>query len=249
VAHIGDRTRRHEPGVNEAMSTTRLLGFSAALVLAALIGGTIMSAVSAAPAASEPTAREAVPAASPSQPAAAGAAAKASEYCATFRAAFAKHLGVEESALGPAAKAAAIDAIDAAVAAGDLTAAVADKMKERVNAAEADGCAWLGRWAKRAKARVGWVKDGAEAAATALGMTVKELRTEFRAGNDLKEVAAAKGVDYATVSAAIVKAVKADLDAAVAAGTIKQERADRILARLETRLANGWTRTAAPAQP
>lgn len=237
------------------MSTRRLLGFSAALVLAALIGGTIMSAVSAAPTASDPTAPEAVPAASPSQPAAAGTTSKAGEYCATFRSSFAKHLGVEESALGPAAKAAAIDAIDAAVAAGDLTQAAADRMKERVNAADGDPCAWLGRWAKRAKARVHWAKDGLEAAATALGMTTKELRAEFRAGKDLKEVAAAKGVDYAKVSAAVVAAVKADLDALVKDGTIQQARADKILERLEQRLANGWTRkttkapTTAPTAP
>lgn len=239
--------RRHEPGVNGRMSTRRILGFSAALVLAALIGGTIMSAVSAAPAASDPAAPEAAPAASPSQPTAAGTTSKAGQYCETFRASFAKHLGVQESALGPAAKAAAIDAIDAAVAAGDLQQAAADKMKERVNAADGDACAWLGRWAKRAKARVDWVKDGVEAAATALGMTTKELRTEFRAGKSLKDVAAAKGVAYDTVTDAVVASVKADLDAAVKAGTIQQARADKVLARLEQRLANGWTRKGAAA--
>jgi hypothetical protein len=229
------------------MSTRRLLGFSAALVLAALIGGTIMSAVSAAPAADDPAAPEAAPAASPSQPAAAGTTSKATAYCATFRSSFARHLGVEESALGPAAKAAAIDAIDAAVAAGDLQQAVADRMKERVNAADGDACAWLGRWAKRAKARVDWTRDAVEAAATALGMTTKELRTEFRSGKSLKDVAADKGIPYDTVSAAVVAAVKADLDALVKAGTIQQARADKILERLEQRLANGWTRKAPKA--
>jgi hypothetical protein len=41
--------------------------------------------------------------------------------------------------------------------------------------------------------------------------------------------------------------VKADLDAAVAAGTIKQARADRILSRLEANLADGRLRNARPA--
>jgi hypothetical protein len=120
-------------------------------------------------------------------------------------------------------------------------------MKERVNAADGDACAWLGRWAKRAKARVDWTRDAVEAAATALGMTTKELRTEFRSGKSLKDVAADKGIAYDTVSAAVVAAVKADLDALVKAGTIQQARADKILERLEQRLANGWTRKAPKA--
>jgi hypothetical protein len=225
------------------MSTTRLLGFSAALVLAALVGGTIMSAVSAAPVPSAPAGPAAAPAASPSQPAA--ATTNAGKYCETFRAAFADNLGVQESALGPAAKAAAITAIDAAVAAGDLTATVGDRLKERVNAADGDGCGWLGRWARKARAGLGVAKDGVEAAATALGMSTAELRTEFRAGKSLEDVAAAKGVDYDTVSAAVVAAVKADLDAMVKAGTITQARADRVLERIGRRLADGWTRKGA----
>jgi len=128
------------------------------------------------------------------------------------------------------------------VAAGDLTAATGDRLKERVNAADGDGCGWLGRWARKAKAGLGVAKDGVEAAATALGMTTAELRTEFRAGKSLKDVAAAKGVDYDTVSAAVVAAVKTDLDALVRAGTITQARADRVLERVERRLADGWTR-------
>jgi hypothetical protein len=94
---------------------------------------------------------------------------------------------------------------------------------------------------------VDWTRDAVEAAATALGMTTKELRTEFRSGKSLKDVAADKGIAYDTVSAAVVAAVKADLDALVKAGTIQQARADKILERLEQRLANGWTRKAPKA--
>ena len=87
------------------------------------------------------------------------------------------------------------------------------------------------------------------AAATALGITPAELGAKLRAGDSLKDVAADKGVPYETVSAAVVASVKADLDAAVAAGTIKQARADRILARLEANLADGRLRiTPARAQ-
>ena len=83
------------------------------------------------------------------------------------------------------------------------------------------------------------MQDGADAAAKALGMTSAELRAELRSGKDLKAIAAEKGVPYATVTAAALAPVKARLDAAVAAGTLTQARADKILAKLEKSLADG----------
>ena len=65
------------------------------------------------------------------------------EYCADFRRAFAANLGVDESALAPAAKAAALATIDAAVADGSMTKAVGDRLRARIEAAGADGCALL----------------------------------------------------------------------------------------------------------
>jgi ribosomal protein S20 len=178
----------------------------------------------------------------------------ASEACATFRSAFAAALGVDESKLTPAAKGAAISTIDAAVAAGTLTKTRADRLKARIEAAAADGCSLLaGRIARIAaaggsvKAALGVLKDGLTAAAGTLGMTPAELGGKLRGGETLKDVATAKGVPYATVSAAVVAAVKSDLDAAVAAGRIKQAREDRILARLEANLAAGRLRGARPA--
>ena len=47
---------------------------------------------------------------------------------------------------------------------------------------------------------------------------------------------------YATVTAAALAPVKARLDAAVAAGTLTQARADKILAKLEKSLADGRLR-------
>ena len=146
-----------------------------------------------------------------------------------------------------AARKAAISTVDKAVADGDMTKAAGDRLKARIEAAPADGCAVLaGLRAKAAKA-VAVVKDGVTAAADALKMTPAELRADLRAGKSLKDVATAQSVPYATVSDAIVAAVKADLDAAVKAGTLKQARADRILERLQARLADGQLRRARPA--
>lgn len=234
------------------MSRLRLAGFAGLLVVTALVGGTIIGSVAAATA--PHTARSDPALAAPSA-AAPAAGTKAAEYCADFRKAFAADLGVDESALAPAAKKAALSTIDAAVAAGEMTKAAGDRFKARIEAADADGCALLAGRIGRigaagpAGAALGVAKDGRIAAAKALAMTPAELGAQLRGGKTLKDVATAKGVPYETVSAAVVASVKSDLDAAVAAGTIKQARADRILARLQQNLADGRLRNALPAAP
>ena len=209
------------------MSKLRLVGLSGALVLSALIGGTIISTVAAAPApALEPVAQ---PTREPS------------EYCTTFRAAFAANLGVSEAQMVAAAKSAVGTAVDGAVADGKLTAAEAARIKARIAAADADDCSILsGRRGIVVRAALNVVKDGFEAAAKALDMTPAELRANLRGGSTLKAVAAKQNVPYETVTAAVTVAVKSDLDGAVAAGTITQARADRIIARVERRLEAGW---------
>ena len=178
------------------------------------------------------------------------AAAAAGTYCEAFRTAFAANLGVSQDELVAAAKAAAATAVDKAVTDGTLKQAAADRLKARIAAAEGDGCGFLaGPRGKIVQKALAVARNGLTAAAGALDMTEAELRTALRSGTDLKAVAAAEGVPYADVTTAVLGAVKADLDAAVAAGTIKQARADRILARVEQRLENGWTRPGRPAQP
>jgi hypothetical protein len=212
------------------MTKLRTLGFSSALVAAALIGGTVMSAALAgSPAPAAPDVVD--PARVTGEP---------SEYCTTFRTAFAANLGVSEDKMVAAAKAAIGTTVDKAVADGKLTAAAGERIKERVAKADADGCRILGGWrAAVGRAVVGVARDGLIAAADALDMTPGELRAQLRTGATLKEVAAAEGVPYETVTSAVMAAVKADLDAAVANGRITQARADRILERLEARLAAG----------
>jgi hypothetical protein len=237
------------------MSTVRLAGFAGLLVVAAVVGGTIIGSVAAATA-PPPTGSNPAALVAPSATDAA-AGAKAAAACAAFQKAFAANLGVDESALVPAAKQAADATIDAAVTAGTITRAAGDRLKARVDAADGGGCALLaGRIARMGaraagaapgvKAALGIAKDGLTAAAKALGITPAELGARLRGGETLEDVAASKGVAYDTVSAAVVSAFKADLDAAVAAGTIKQARADRVLARIKGNLADGRLRTPSP---
>jgi ribosomal protein S20 len=219
-----------------------MAGLAISLVAAALIGGTLIQVVAAA-SAGRPTSTPAT-ADEPTPRASAAPRAKAdepSEYCLAFRAALAANLKVTEAELVTAVKAAIATAIDKAAADGDVPAAAAERAKAKVAAADGDGCGLLaGRRGAVVKAALGVGRDALDAAARALGMTASEVRGDLRQGMSLKDISVAQGVPYETVSAAVLAAVKTDVDAAVAAGTIKQARADRILARITARLEAGW---------
>ena len=231
------------------MSRLRLTGIAGLLVVSAIVGGTIISSVSAATTRRTAAAATSTTDAADALVAAVPATGATGEYCAAFRKAFAANLGVDESALAPAAKQAAIATIDQAVKDGKLKQPAADRLKARIEKADADGCKLLAGRIARMGAAVGAVRDAVTAAADALDITPAELGAQLKAGKSLKDVAAAKGVPYEAVSAAVLASVKADLDAAVAAGTIRQPRADRILERLTKNLADGRLRNAAPAAP
>lgn len=78
--------------------------------------------------------------------------------------------------------------------------------------------------------------QGLEAAATALGTTSDELRTQLRAGSTLAEVASEQGVPVQTVIDAMVAEVAAHLDGEVAEGDLTQAEADTRLADMTTRI-------------
>jgi len=113
------------------MKNLKTLSIAGALVAAALVGGTLINAVLAAPSAS------------PTSLSAADLAGKGA-YCDTWTKAFADKLGVSVGDLLPAAKAATIATIDAALTAGDLTADQAAALKAKVAAATGDACRLLG---------------------------------------------------------------------------------------------------------
>lgn len=75
-----------------------------------------------------------------------------------------------------------------------------------------------------------------DAAATALGMTVEELRTALADGSTIAEVAAAQGVAVQTVIDALLAEVQAHLDAEVAAGEHTAEEAAAKLAAATARI-------------
>ena len=213
------------------MKTLKSLGLAGGLVAAALVGGTLISVVSANPA----------PGANATQPLAADPAADPA-YCTLWRETFAAELGVDIDALTPAAKAATSATIDAAVANGDLPADVAERMKTALETAAGDGCRLLGAgfhaWGRHAVA-ADWLHDWVGVAADTLNLTPAELTADLRSGSTLTEIAEQQGVSYDEVSQAIIDSASADLSALVDAGTITQDRADALLEQLTSKLESG----------
>lgn len=213
------------------MKSLKTFGIAGSLIAAALVGGTLISAASAAPASS----------------AASGAGLatdtdKGAAYCTTWKTTFADKLGVSADALMPAAKAASIAAIDAAVAAGDLTAERAAEIKAKINEAEGNGCHLLGGWLHRFAKHERTMDRGHDliaAAAGALGMTPEQVFTALKNGDSLKEIASNHHVSYDAVVTAIVAAAKSHLDAAVTSGKLTRARADEMLSHLQQALADG----------
>ena len=235
------------------MSRSRMAIVAMLLVVAAVVGGTVINSVAAATTPRTTSTVGVVTAAGSPDPSTTSAAGTwAAQACAEFRAAFAKELGVDPSALTPAAKSAAKTVVDSAVAAGRITKARGDKLKERIDQADANCCGLLGRRVAGIAGTLGVIRDGVKAAADALELTPAQLTKKLRAGATLQQIASDAGIPYATVTSAVLGAVKADLDKAVAAGAIRQQREDRILERLSNNLAQGRLRdpaAATPAQP
>jgi hypothetical protein len=119
--------------------------------------------------------------------------------------------------------------VDAAKAAGKLTAARADRLLQRApRLVERVVNAKPRVRAMRAKgARGGLLK----AAVTYLGVTNAQLVTDLRAGKSLAQVATAKSKSVDGLKQALLAALKQKVDAAVAAGRLPAARAQKLLER------------------
>ncbi|MGZ8562977.1 MAG: hypothetical protein ACXWWU_05095 [Candidatus Limnocylindria bacterium] len=207
------------------MKRFKTLGYVSGLIAAALVGGTLISVVSAAPS-------------TPGTPSTAVNTADKGKYCDTWRQNFADALGVSVDKLNTAGKAATDKTIDAAVAAGDLTAAQGTAWKARVDAFTGDLCNFIHPLKPGLGPVVRFGVHLVDSAASALGMSDGDLLKALRGGKSLKDVATDQGKNYADVTKAIHDAAKADLDKAVTAG-MDQARADKLLADIDAALANG----------
>src|SRR5436309_12662872 len=155
----------------------------------------------------------------------------------------ARQLGVQPSALSAALKKALENRVDAAVAAGRLTKAQGDELKQRIESGEAPLFGPPGPGGGRGFGfHHAGPFGGLDAAATYLGLTEAQLRTQLESGKSLAAVAKAQGKSVDGLVQALVDAAKKKLDAAVAAGRLTQSQADSMVAGLKahvTGLVNG----------
>ncbi len=156
----------------------------------------------------------------------------------------AKQLGITPAKLSDALKKALENRVDAAVAAGRLTKEQGDALKKRIEAQDYPMLGGLGfgpGFGHRGGPGMGGFGH-LDAAASYLGTTAAELRSELSGGKTLADVAKAKGKSVDGLVAALVADEKKELDAAVKAGRLTQAQADQILANAKQRLtdmANG----------
>jgi len=124
--------------------------------------------------------------------------------------------------------------LDAAVAAGRLSAARAQQLLSGLQAhldRLVNRVPKLGMRAKRGP-RGGLLKTAIEY----IGLNPAELKANLAAGQSLAQMATAKGKSVEGLKQAISNAVKAKLDAGVAAGRLSAERAQQMLSRLQSHL-------------
>jgi polyhydroxyalkanoate synthesis regulator phasin len=138
----------------------------------------------------------------------------------------AQQLGVQPSALSGALKTALSKQVDTAVAAGRLTKDEGDAIKTRIESGELPifgAGPPHGHFGAR----------GLDAAASYLGVTEAQLRSDLEGGKTLADVAQDQGKSVDGLVQALVDEATKKLDAAVSAGRLTQEREQSILSGLK----------------
>ena len=141
----------------------------------------------------------------------------------------AERRGISVAQLEAQIRARAQERINAALAAGKITAEQAARLETRLAS---------GLLCKRSRAAAGarlGTRGMLQAAATYLGFTRAELRSEVR-GTSLAALAQAQGKTVEGLETAMLARASAHLQAKVGSGRITQARANRILERLERRV-------------
>jgi hypothetical protein len=160
----------------------------------------------------------------------------------------AKHLGVSPQKLEDATKAAAVDQVNADLAAGRITQAQADALKKRIAAGDGVLGGPGGPGFGHGPGGPGFggppgpgfgrpaIANEIAAAAKYLGLSEADLRTKLGDGQSLADIAKAQSKDVAGLKTAILDAAKGDLDKAVADKKLTQSQADDIYNGLKSHI-------------
>ncbi len=171
--------------------------------------------------------------------------------------ALAGRLGVSADQLTEAMKQARIDLVNQAVAEGRLDQERANRMIQAIQSGQGPmrpgggqarpGQGERGQQGPRngqgPRGGPGMMAPGGKVITDTLGMTPQELRTEFQAGKSLAQIAEAKGVSRDTLKAKLIEAHKARIDAAVAAGRMTAEQAQKANERVSANIDQMLDRT------
>lgn len=185
------------------------------------------------------------------QPASKASPDTAKDPCTAYVGHLAKGLNVSTDRLSAAALQAAKDTVKDEVANGTLTRAQADRLLSRLGTGGAPVCAGFGAPGATAQPGPPGVRPhGGEmkgagaaylaAAASVLGITPDALKQDLKAGQSISQLAAGK-LGEADFRLRVIAALKPQLDAAVAAGTITQAQEDSQLAHLQKGDPPLWT--------
>lgn len=150
----------------------------------------------------------------------------------------AKHLNVSPAQLTTAVKAALIDRINAAVKAGQLTQAQANRLKQRIEQSSRLPFFFGAPVERFGAPRLFAFRAGGplRAAAGYLGLTGEQLMGDLEAGKSLAQVATSRGKSVSGLEQAILAAETNRLNQLRSAGFITQAQEQRLLSRLSARI-------------
>jgi polyhydroxyalkanoate synthesis regulator phasin len=150
----------------------------------------------------------------------------------------AKQLGIPSAKLSDALKKALENQVDAAVKDGRLTKDEGDALKKRIESGDSPLLfAPLGGRPDFGPGHFGHAMGiELDAAATYLGMTESDLRTQLESGKSLAQIAKDKGKSVDGLVQALYDAAKKQLDDLVSAGKLTKDEETNILSDLKQRL-------------
>jgi hypothetical protein len=143
-------------------------------------------------------------------------------------------LGVQPSALSSALTKAIDDQINAEVTAGQISQSRATALEARLAAGQAPLFGGFGGGYGRGFGR--FAGGDLSAAATYLGLTTTQIRTDMQGGQTLAQIATAQGKTADGLVQALVSAETTKLGTAVTAGTLTSAQETSILSNLQTRI-------------
>jgi hypothetical protein len=150
-----------------------------------------------------------------------------------FLADAAGRLGVQPSKLEDALNQAALDRVDAAVKDGRLTQAEADAIKAHISSGDFGPGLGFVEHGFGDHVAVGF---GSDAAASYLGLTEAQLRSDLESGKTLAQIAAAQGKSVDGLKQALLADAKSHLDQAVANGKLTAAEEQQMLSDLSSHL-------------